>query len=181
MGCGNNRDKKLIPPDAPEKFDFLVTTDIDHNCHPDFLCDLNIHGDLTCGLKNFLAYDRGYAGDFDFFDEIHVYDVLEHTGTQGDFTFFFEQFAEFHKWLKPGGYFCGILPRYNSVWAFADPGHRRVIPIETFVFLDQDEYTLQVGTTAMTDYRAYWKRSFKMIDAGWYAEHQAYFVLQAIK
>lgn len=94
------------------------------------------------------------------FDEIHAYEVLEHLGTQGDFKFFFAQFEDFYRILKPQGKLIASVPWYESVWTWADPGHRRIIYPETLTFLSQDRYEEQVGKTAMSDYRFCYKADF---------------------
>lgn len=144
LGCGSNRDKKI---DRHGKFEWdgLVTVDIDPAHKPDVIHDLEVlplpFGDDTA-------------------DEIHAYEVLEHTGTQGDWRFFFAQFSDFWRVLKPGGILYGSVPRWDQVWAWADPGHKRVIAAESFVFLDQRSYA-DVGATPMTDYRGIYKADFR--------------------
>lgn len=98
----------------------------------------------------------------DSFDEIHAYEVLEHVGAQGDWRFFFAQWADFWRLLKPGGVFLGTVPLPTSVWAWGDPSHTRVIPKESFVFLNQPSYA-QVGKTAMSDFRFIYKADFDVI------------------
>ena len=146
LGCGNFRQKRLYFQDKPE-WDHLVTLDIDPSCSPDVVWDLN---------------QRPLPFESHTFDELHVYDVLEHLGTQGDWRGFFEEFTEYHRLLKPNGLMFIIVPHWSNVWAFADPGHTRVLPAEIFTFLDQDNYT-DVGQSAKTDYRGIWKHSFKLI------------------
>jgi SAM-dependent methyltransferase len=115
------------------------------------------------------------------FDEVHAYSVLEHCGTQGDFRFFFAQFEDFWRILKPNGLFIGIVPAWNGEWAWADPGHRRVITRESLIFLDQREYK-QVGKTAMCDYRWCYKGDFRSIDMQFSSDGMNFmFVLQAKK
>jgi SAM-dependent methyltransferase len=94
------------------------------------------------------------------FDEIHAYHVLEHIGRQGDWKFFFEEWTEYHRILKPGGIFKGSVPYFKSVWALGDPGHVRVFPDTYFTFLQQAAYKDQVGRTGMADYRSVWKGNF---------------------
>lgn len=113
------------------------------------------------------------------FDELHAYEVLEHTGTQGDWKFFFDQWADFWRVLKPSGYFFGTCPSYQSMWAWGDPSHKRVITAGSFLFLSQAQYQ-QVGKTAMSDFRFYYKADFDImhcIDNGESLE----FVLRAKK
>ena len=164
LGCGNSREKK-IAPGGNHAWDQLVTLDLDPYAKPDVLWDMaNIP----------LPFDD------DTFDQIHAYDVLEHMGTQGNWKFFFDQFADFHRILKPNGLFCGKCPSWKSPWAWGDPGHTRVIGVEHLAFLSQRQYTEQVGRTAMTDYRHYYKADF---EAGFLQEDEndTVFVLVAIK
>jgi SAM-dependent methyltransferase len=113
-------------------------------------------------------------------DEIHAYDVLEHCGRQGDYHFFFAQFADFWRVLKPGGLVCATVPRPDSPWAWGDPSHTRIIPVEALVFLCQPEYAAQVGKTAMSDFRSIYKADFDVVYTLQH-EHQAEFVLSAVK
>jgi SAM-dependent methyltransferase len=105
---------------------------------------------------------------------------LEHTGQQGDWRFFFNQFYEFWRILKPGGFFFATCPMWDGIWAWGDPGHKRVISEASIVFLSQKEYRAQVGNGAMTDYRPYWDGDFEL-----YAKKEEGntfgFVLRAIK
>ena len=143
IGCGNARTKHL--GEATEWGD-LVTLDIDPSTGCDIVHDLD---DLPYPLA-----------DNDF-DEVHAYEVLEHCGRQGDWRFFFGQFSEFHRILKPGGRFYGTCPSTKSPWLWGDPGHTRAITGECLNFLPQQMYE-QVGKTACTDYRHVWKGDFKI-------------------
>jgi SAM-dependent methyltransferase len=162
IGAGNSRVKKMVHELTPGKeFDELVTMDIDPNCGADVIHNLD-----------HLPYEFFEDG---YFDEIHAYEVLEHCGTQGDENFFFEQFNEFHRILKPGGVFCASVPNYKSVWAFGDPGHKRVLPPTVFNFLAEAFYD-QLGKTACADYRHLIKGYWNLIgiDEG----EQVFFLLQ---
>jgi hypothetical protein len=75
IGCGNSRKKKLNGPLGPG-WSTLVTLDIDPGCEPDVVHDIGV---LPLPFRD------------DMFDEIHAYDVLEHSGVQGDWKFFFAQ------------------------------------------------------------------------------------------
>lgn len=165
IGCGNNKSKKVTFDAIPAHWTELTTLDIDEAARPDVVHDLE---------------DLPLPFDDDMFDEIHAYEVLEHTGQQGDWRFFFNQFYEFWRILKPGGYLIGTCPMWDSMWAWGDPGHKRIINEGSLVFLSQKEYRVQVGNSAMTDYRAYWDGDFDLI-----AKHEDGdtfgFVIQAIK
>lgn len=164
LGCGTNRQKKVTIPGMDVEWSELVTVDIDPSVKPDIVHDLNV---LPLPFAD------------NSFDEIHAYEVLEHCGKQGDFKFFFDQFAEFYRILKPGGHFCASVPMWDSPWAWGDPGHYRVLPKECLIFLDQSKYA-QLGETAMTDYRPWWKGNFETVGIH-EAEHQFGFVLKAVK
>lgn len=116
----------------------------------------------------------------DTFDEIHAYEVLEHIRSQGDWRALFRQFSDYWRVLKPDGWFYGSVPLSDGKWAWGDPGHRCVIPAETFIYLSQREYRAQVGVTAMTDYRHWYKADFELRWAK-RGETSLYFALQAIK
>lgn len=161
IGCGNNRSKRISFPEIGDKWGELVTLDIDDEV------DADVHHDLSV-LP--LPFETGE------FDAIHAYQVLEHCGRQGDWKFFFDQFYEFWRILKPGGYFCGMVPMWDSPWAWGDPGHTRVIPAQALAFLEKSAYE-QVGKTSMTDYRRWWKGDFEivLVQEG---EHELGFVLK---
>jgi SAM-dependent methyltransferase len=142
IGCGNSRKKLLAMPGQDEWTD-LVTLDIDPNCEPDVEWNLE---HLPLPFED------------ETFQEIHAYEVLEHVGQQGDWKTFFDQFSEFHRILKPGGMFFGVVPVWDGEWAWGDPGHTRIINAGTLSFLQQDIYAKDVGDdTPMTDYRWYYK------------------------
>ena len=88
LGCGNSREKQVKWTGSDGPFENVTTLDIDQGCEPDVVHDLNVMP---------LPFDD------DSFDEIHAYECLEHTGKQGDWKFFFDQFSELHRLLKPGG------------------------------------------------------------------------------
>lgn len=149
IGCGGNHAKKLALGGRSE-WHHLTTLDINPHHHPDLVWDLT---QLPLPFEH------------DSFDEIHAYEVLEHTGAQGDYKFFFAQFAEFWRILKPGGVLIGTCPSRLSPWAWGDPSHTRVIQPEHFIFLDQTQYIAQVGKTAMSDFRWIFKDDFSVVHA----------------
>ena len=137
LGAGNSREKRIVHDLTPgREFEDLVTLDLEN---ADVIHDLDV---------------LPYPFEDGEFDEIHAYEVLEHCGSQGDFRFFFEQFNEFHRILKPGGVFCGSVPDWRSIWAFGDPGHRRCLPPTVFNYLSESFYD-QLGKTACADYRSW--------------------------
>jgi len=164
IGCGNARNKQLSFDGIPKDWVELTTLDIDPGVKPDVVHDLNV-----------LPYP--FADNS--FDEIHAYEVLEHCGRQGDWKYFFAQFHELWRILKPNGYLCATVPMWDSPWAWGDPQHCRVIPKESLIFLNQGEY-VQVGQTALTDYRQWWKGNLETV-AVEETEHRMGFVLKAIK
>ncbi len=164
IGAGSVHRKRLIP-NGKEDWENLTTLDINADHRPDVVWDLE---------KLPLPFDDNQ------FDEIHAYEVLEHTGYQGDYKFFFAQFAEFWRILKPGGFLCGTSPSRQSSWAWGDPSHKRVIQAENFVFLDQEQYTKQIGNTPMTDFRYIYQADLAarlLNDDG----GTIYYIVQAIK
>lgn len=165
LGSGSENTKRISLPDGPKVWMNLIKLDMNPDMNPDVLWDME-HLPLP-----FPA---------DCFDEIHAYEVLEHTGRQGDFRFFFQQFADFWRILKPGGHLFATVPMWDSPWAWGDPSHTRVIPKEALVFLSQQEYKNQVGKTAMTDFRRWYQADFEVI-GGEEGEHQFNFVLKALK
>jgi SAM-dependent methyltransferase len=165
LGCGNSRLKKLHPTNGSPHWSKLTTLDFDDSCNPDVVHDLE---------------QLPYPFEDNSFDEIHAYEVLEHIGDQGDWKKLFDQFSEIFRILKPGGFLYAMVPMWNSIWAFGDPSHRRVISKATLAFLSQEEYKKQVGKTAMSDFRSYYKADFKVIHMN-EAEHTFTFVLEAVK
>jgi len=115
----------------------LVKCDIDPDLNPDIVWDLD-------------ALPYPWADNE--FDEIHAYEVLEHCGTQGDGKFFFGQFAEFWRILKPDGYICISVPMWDSDQAWGVPDHKRVLPRNIFGFLDPSYYE-NIGKPGFADYR----------------------------
>lgn len=172
LGCGNRTSKEIKFQFVPQTFLNLTRLDIDPDCKPDVLHDLNV---LPLPFED------------NTFNEIHAVDILEHTGQQGDWRFFFAQFSEFWRILKPGGYFVGACPKWDSPWAWSDPGHSRIFSFHTLIFLDQSCYR-EVGTTPMTDYRHVYKANFRTMvttedvpNGPGHSEHKWGFVLQALK
>ena len=163
IGCGSRREKVIYG--SRREFENVTTLDINPHHFPDVIHDL-------CELP--LPF-----GD-NSFEEIHAYEVLEHTGAQGDYKFFFAQFTDFWRMLKPNGLLFATVPMHNSPWAFGDPSHTRVIQKESLIFLNQPTYDEKVGTTPMSDFRYIYQADF---DIDYIKEENGslYFALKAIK
>jgi SAM-dependent methyltransferase len=146
IGCGNSRAKKIDPHGSG--WDELVTLDHDPDCGADIVHELE-------------EYPWPFADNE--FDAVHAYDVLEHLGAQGDFRSFFAIFAEIYRILKPEGLLLGKCPSWQSMWAWGDPSHTRIISEASLVFLDREQYHNQVGKTPMTDFRWLWKGDFEAV------------------
>lgn len=164
IGCGNRRERWLKSPHWPDKWDDLVTLDIDPTCGPDVVHDLNV---------------TPYPFADGEFQNIWASEVLEHFGQQGDWRGWFRQWSEFYRIMQPGGHFVASCPRMDSRWAWGDPGHTRIVSPEALTFLDQSQYERQVGVSSMTDYRHCWQGDFRLVheeDAG----ESFHFVLQRV-
>lgn len=166
IGCGRRRDK-LMYETTPgrDQWEGLVTLDNNPDHNPDVLHD------LTQLPLPFHA---------NTLDEIHAYEVLEHTGTQGDYRFFFAQFTEFWRILKPDGLLFATTPSYKSEWAWGDPSHSRVLQKANLSFLHQPLYTRDVGNGPMSDFRYLFKADFDVVGA-FENEETFRFCLRAIK
>jgi SAM-dependent methyltransferase len=164
IGSGHSREKR-IGLEGETGWNHLVTLDMNHECNPDVVHDLAVMP---------LPFEDS------IFDEIHAYEVLEHVGTNGDWRFFFAQFDDFWRLLKPGGFFFATVPSPKGIWAWGDPGHTRVFSVCSLVFLERAQYAKQCGITSMTDYRPYFKSDWKVISSEDNGE-EARFVLRAIK
>ena len=164
IGAGSARDKRVFTQ-GKERWEDLITLDNNPHHKPEVLWDLT---------RLPLPFEDNQ------FDEIHAYEVLEHTGTQGDYRFFFAQFSEFWRILKPDGKLFGSCPHWKSVWAWGDPSHTRVIQKEQFMFLSQREYKNQIGKTPMSDFRYIYQADFET-EMAQETEAHLLFALRAVK
>jgi SAM-dependent methyltransferase len=147
LGCGASRVKSRVPPGGTPDWHDLVTLDVNPAHNPHVVHDLE-------------ALPYPFADDT--FDEIHAYEVLEHTGRQGDWRFFFAQFAELWRILRPGGWLVGTVPAWDSEFAHGDPSHSRVLPPPVFAYLCQEQYRQQIGRTMMADFRGVYTADFRI-------------------
>lgn len=167
LGCGHDREKKLHRLGG-EQWAGLVTLDMNPGVGADVVHDLT---DLPLPFAD------------DSAEEIHLYDVLEHTAAQGDWRHFFAEFAEFWRILRPGGLLFAIVPHWRGEWAWGDPGHLRVIQPETLSFLDQAAYSAELDgaeRTNRTDYRFVWRGDLETVMAHEAPPHFC-FALRAVK
>ena len=164
IGCGSTRDKRMMV-NGKVDWDNLVTLDYNADHKPDVVCNLNYFP---------------YPFEDNAFDEIHAYEVLEHTGKQGDYLFFFRQFSELWRILKPNGHLLATCPSRHSAWAWGDPSHTRIVQPENLVFLSQRAYREQVGKTSMSDFRSLYKADFETVYA--HDDRETFrFIIRAIK
>ncbi len=146
LGCGTLKNKRIfLAGETPEWDGELITLDMEPSHKPDVVWDLN---------------QRPLPFEDNSFDRLHMYEIAEHLGHQGDWKEFFLEFGEYWRILKPDGLLLGTCPAWDSMGAWGDPSHTRVLSPMTFTFLDQDAY-VEVGKTVMSDFRAHWKGSFK--------------------
>ena len=148
IGAGVVHTRRIVLEGGSRTWSNLTTLDINADLKPDILWDLN---------------ELPYPIPTNEFDEIHAYEVLEHTGTQGDWKFFFKQFDEFARILKHHGLIFITTPKASSPWLWGDPGHTRYLGPESYVFLDRDAYGKQLKLTSMTDYRVYFRSNWKCV------------------
>lgn len=177
LGCGHSRSKRVCPPNTLTRFLHVTTLDMVAECKPDVLFDLqdSWQGDA-------IPLPNGDDTPDNYYDEIHAYEVLEHIGEQGRVEGFFQEFHEYWRILKPNGYLCATCPWWQSIWAWGDPGHRRIISPATLVFLDAEEYKAQLGKTPMSDYRELLRdTNFKVVHLARESSDNFRFILQAIK
>ena len=195
LGCGNVHNKrikfsgdlddpaaieKIIGRGSPwEKFEDYSRLHL-HDIDPE-LCTKFDHKVADGSVQTFALHDLNalpYPWDDESFDEIHAYEVLEHCGSQGDGDFFFGQFNEFWRMLKPGGYFMLSVPMWDAEVAWGVPDHRRVMPPGLFGFLTEDYYENVGKKEGYGDYRSYLDGRYWVAVAKHESEEQLHVVLR---
>lgn len=164
LGAGRHHDKRM-GVDGDVAWGDLTTLDVDPTTGADVIHDLDA-----------LPYPFADSA----FDEIHAYEVLEHCGSQGHWKFFFAQFDELWRVLKPDGLLFATVPSAQSPWAWADPGHRRLITADTLQFLCRAWYPDALANTMASDYRAAFKGDWQIV-SGYDDNSQLRFVMRALK
>lgn len=162
LGAGKDR-RKFLAIDDRKEWSNLITLDIDPSLDPDVVHDLN-----NLPLP-FIENE---------FDEIHAYEVLEHIGSQGDWKSFFALFDELWRIIRDGGLLYATVPSWDSIHAYGDPGHTRVINESTIAFLDRKNY--EIEGTPMTDYRPHFKSNWTC-EAAEHRDQRFLFCMRAIK
>ena len=160
IGCGHDHSKRLHMGEGTHWQGEVVKLDMNPTCGADVVWDME---------KRPLPFVDAE------FDEIHAYDCLEHWGAQGDWRGWFDEMAEYHRILKPGGRMAIVVPVGGD--HFADPGHKRFFSPNYFRFLNQAWCADRLAAEAsITDYRWYWKLNFDivgMMSSGTPAHHLA--------
>lgn len=166
LGCGRSRKKSIYGNDEDPVFSpDTITVDINPAFNPTIVHDLN---------------HFPWPFEDNTFDVIHAYHVLEHLGRQGDHKHFFDTFYEIWRILKPDGTLRAIVPRFNSVWTWGDPGHTRVINQGSLTFISKKEIDRnRKKMTAMTEYD--FRGDFDIIQMTNTDKDNLAFVLKAIK
>lgn len=164
LGAGRHHEKRM-GVDGDDQWGELTTVDSDPSTGAHVICDLDV-------LPYPLPDDR--------YDEVHAYEVLEHLGSQGDWRFFFAQFDELWRILKPDGLLFATVPSAQSPWAWADPGHRRIITANTLQFLCRAWYPDALAKTMASDYRTAFKGDWEIVN-GHDDNDQLRFVMRALK
>lgn len=182
LGCGNIHDKRVVF--TPEKeFQDVLGTGSPWDKFESY-ARLHLHDRDPAIMAEFNSNPHDlnelpYPWDDESMDEIHAYEVLEHCGRQGDGDYFFAQFNEFWRILKPGGYFCLSVPMWDAEVAWGVPDHVRVLPPGIFGFLTKDYYD-NVGKPGYGDYRHHLQGRYWIAVAKHETEEQLHVVLRKL-
>ena len=161
LGCGHKKEPLLSWSEGFVRYQGggdVVRFDHNPLCKPDVVCDLN---DIECGLGSWLGGD---------WDEVHAYEVWEHFGRQGDSKAFFNGVNAIGDALQESGKFILSLPKHDSIWAWGDPDHTRVIPHVVWGYLEERFYD-DLGKTPSSDFRPLIKWYWDVLSIGYVNEH----------
>jgi hypothetical protein len=133
LGAGRNGTKGLSVKDRITGTPILGAEWITLDALP------TVGADLVCTLGR-----ERIPLDDDSIDYAFALQLLEHIGRQGYtdewFTGEYAFWPELYRVMAPGARLHFESPRWDSVWAWADPTHTRVISQECFTYLNQDGY-----------------------------------------
>jgi SAM-dependent methyltransferase len=142
LGCGRRKSPEdigfsLVGKDGQPYAGKMKWVNLDGNpsVEPDLVCVL--------GVDPIALPD-------DSVDMVIAHHVIEHIGEIGKTEAWFYFWQELYRVMKPGGRVQFECPYATSIWAWADPTHIRAISEYTFLYLNQDAYT--VGGS-IPDYR----------------------------
>ena len=79
----------------------------------------------------------------DSIDLVIAWHVLEHIGRQGEAPAWFFAWEELYRVLKADGWIYAESPYYDSIWAWSDPTHTRIVSEHALIFFMQDAYRAQ--------------------------------------
>jgi cyclopropane fatty-acyl-phospholipid synthase-like methyltransferase len=173
LGAGKSRKKMIVHHLSPE-IDFGSEAELTIHDFDPAIADATLRFDLETLPYPLLN---------DWYDEIHAYEVLEHTGRQGDAHFFFDQFRELWFALRAGGLLALSVPIWNSETAWGVPDHKRVFPPGIFGFLSPLYEKRFANVEGVGDYRSYRRQmDLRVLNFEAHAPSQRFFVLlQAFK
>jgi SAM-dependent methyltransferase len=132
VGCGR---RQAITDYNPTRGGVLLTADEVDLVTLDAMPELNPRLLCTLGRDPIQLADNSV----DLCIALHV---LEHIGPAGDARAWFYTFEELYRVLKPNAMIQFECPYYSSVWAWADPTHVRAISEYSFLYLNQQAYTV---------------------------------------
>jgi len=166
LGCGRSNRKRMYETGETVYYSKdAVKVDINPDVKPTLVHDLN---NMPWPFKD------------NSFDVIHAYHILEHLGSQGDYKAFLRIFEEIWRILKPNGMLRAIVPRWDSKWAWGDPGHRMVINEGSIVFLSKEKINDNIKKgTSISEYS--FKGDFNIEQAGNLNDNDFGFALRALK
>ena len=149
IGAGHSLLRRKIAADTSESESNTQwkTLDMNPRAYPDIVFNLK-------RIESRIPWWNRIPVKDESFHEVHAYEVIEHYGKQGDFKGFFRGMRELWRILKPGGPLIGTCPAWNSIWAWSDPGHCRMVSHGVLSYLTKELYD-DLGVSQASDYRKY--------------------------